>query len=232
MMNCLYTKIRVLLAVFCLGSLASCTLYEADVNDENNEVAIEFHLDRDTLYLTQDEQYVFKPRFVPDTVANVQVYYQSLNDDVIRMEGATVIPRSVGWASVVAISVSSRLADTCQVCVLPPWEPLLESYPYETVVYAAVTVRGQHFSNGMTVAAYCNDELRGVGLVYEQNGISCMRIRVGSEQSEQSADGNYREQIVFRCYDSATHNFYTSSTRIPFDGMAHGTPSRPFQIDF
>ena len=58
-----------------------------------------------------------------------------------------------GWATIMAMSVSSRMIDSCRVCVLPDWAPSEEGYPYETIVYADVTVKGRPMDGDMVVAA-------------------------------------------------------------------------------
>jgi hypothetical protein len=234
----LFNKMQALLAGLGICLLASCGLYDIDV-DELNEVATDFSLGRDTVYVMQGERFVFNPVFVPDTLSNVQVFYQSTDDGVALMVGDTVVAQTEGWATIKAISVSSRLTDSCRVCVLPLWQPTLEYYPYETVFYARVTVKGRPLDEDMLIAAFCGEELRGIGQLYEQKGVRCLRLRVGAEALDVAEDPDdpegpyvvYRERIEFRCYDRRTHNLYTSPTHVSFDGETHGTPSHLFELN-
>lgn len=228
------------LGVVCLVCLtfASCGLFDID---EMADVATAFHLDRDTVYLQQDERFVFTPHFEPDSIANQQVFYYSLGDTVALMQGDTIVPVAPGWATIMAMSVSSRMEDSCYVCVLPDWVPTEAVYPYETIVYAEVTVNGRPLDDKMQVSALCSDEIRGVGTIVEQHGRRYMLIRVGStlsnedDEAEMDEDGPVevqRERISFQCYDKLTHQLYRATTFIDFDGESHGKPTAPIKLKF
>lgn len=157
----------------------SCGLVDVEL-DEVVETAVDIDLGRDTIYVMQGDQYIFQPRFTPDSLSNLQVFYQSSADSVVHMVGDTVKAVSEGWATISAISVSSRLPDSCHVCVIKRWEIPERVYPYETVIYARVTVKGKPVEPHMIVAAFCEGEVRAFGQSFEHRGVSYMRFRVGS----------------------------------------------------
>lgn len=224
-----------LLGIVCLA-FTSCGLFDIDV-DEMADVATAFQLDRDTVYLLQDENYVFSPLFEPDSVASRQVFYQSLGDTVAVMKSDTVVGVAPGWAMIMATSVSARLVDSCMVCVLEEWTPTELVYPYETIVYAEVTVKDRPMDDDMIVAAFCADEVRGIGSIVEQHGRRYMLFRVGSiinnQEEEDDDDAEVQhERISFRCYDKKTHQLYYGSQSVDFDEETHGRPTAPIRLKF
>jgi len=242
-----------LLIAIAVGGLTSCGMVNIDL-DTMTDTAVELKLGRDTLYIMEGENYVFKPTFTPDTIANIQVFYLSEADSVAHITGDTLQARSQGWSLVTAISVSGRQPDSCRVCVLPQWESSARVYPYETVVYAYVTVGGAPMTDDMTVAAFCEGEVRAIGQTFKTNGIQYIRFRVGStlgEEAGQTTSGEepvhdeedptedndipeelYRESIYFRCYDHSRFNLYATPTTFTFDGETHGAPSNLIELRF
>ena len=195
------------------------------------------------------EEFMFTPTFLPDMKENNLAFYASRVDSVATVVGDAVWALSEGWATITAMSVATRLTDSCLVCVLPDWQPSLRVYPYYTAVYANVTVDGQPVGDDMIVGAFVGNDLRAIGQVYEQDGLSVMRFRVGSEgmdTDDNQEDPNDDEEegeavgdipsgyeiIRFRCYDRRNHELYDSRIRVIFNGNAHGTPSNPIPLAF
>jgi hypothetical protein len=233
-----YRLFRLLAVGSWLLAFASCGIVDIDV-DEVAEVAMSFQLERDTVYLQQAEKYTFTPVFQPDSLSNQEVFYQSLGDTVAVMQDNMVVGVAPGWATIMAMSVSSRMIDSCHVCVLPVWAPSEEGYPYETIVYADVTVKGRPMDGDMVVAAICSNEVRGVGTIIEQHGHRYMVFRVGSISNGEEADDDddephevQKEYFSFQCYDRRSHWLYRGTTSIVFDGEMHGTPTNPVRLNF
>lgn len=244
---------KAVLMLMAACSVASCGLFDFDIDvDETpfDDSEVAFSLDRDTLYMMAGEEYVFQPTFSPDMNENNVAFYLSMADSVATVIGDTVLAQREGWTVIRAMSVATHLTDSCLVYVLPDWQPSLRVYPYYTAVYANVTVGGNPVNDNMIVAAFVDSDLRAIGQVYEQNGVSVMRFRVGSESlgDDMNDDSNLdddeekgetvgdnpwnREIVYFRCYDRSTHRLYDSRIRVIFNGNAHGTPSTPIPLVF
>lgn len=207
--------------------LASCGLVDIDL-DEIADVAGQMDLGRDTVYVMAGDRYVIRPTFTPDTIANKQVFYVSSADTVAKMVGDTVVALSEGWTTVTGISVSSRLPDSCQVCVMPLWvAPTPYAYPYETIVYADVTIHDAVPTKDMVVGAFVGDELRAIGQPLTVDKYKVMFFRVLSD-----ADPDYEGQmqpIKFRYYDHSTcdYELFPLKENIVFDGETYGTLAKP-----
>lgn len=263
-----YLKLCTLLIV-AAASMASCGLLDYDLEGNPERVAVTMHLDRDTMYVMTGDHFMLTPIFDPDTVNIEDLFYYTDDYDwgldgsdysdeleegqrgntIVVITPSTMIAQSPGWTTVYVQSVSARLRDSCAVCVLEPWELNVKTYPYETVIYANVTVNGEQPTPDMIVAAFCGNEVRDFAHNFEAYGTSFTIFRAGSEyrytsddedpdffDDEEEEDDNVpwttqHEYISIRAYDPTNHRLYTTRTRILFDGESHGTPSNPLKID-
>lgn len=212
-------------------ALTSCGLIDIEL-DELSEVAGEMHLGRDTVYVMEGDSFVFTPVFDPDTIANQQVYYYSSADSVAKMAGDTVVAQSEGWAMIQAVSVSSRLLDSCRVCVLPMWgevSPYL--YPNETIVYAQVTIRGAAPTSDIRLGAFIGNELRGVGIPLDVRDHHLTAFRIWSD-IDPLTEEDIVQAVQFRFYDRRRAIIGTFPQSILFDGDTHGTLNEPFLLQY
>ena len=198
-----------------LLALTSCGLMEMD---EQVEFPVtELTLDRDTVCVMVGDRFALTPVIKPDSV--------SVEDNVFTAKTA-------GWALVRAISVSQQLEDSCWVEVMPRWEDNRYEYPHEMMVYADVTVDGQPFDpETMMLGAFVEDQLRGIGVLKESNGIRYVSFRVGSDMMEYNTDPDgYNETIRFRVYLKRQLRYKEFPQTIEFDGQTHGTLNRLFEL--
>jgi len=237
------------LILICLF-MASCDFF--DLDEVGAEAAVEMHLDYDTLYMMRGDTFSITPRFIPDTVNITDLYIMPVANNIVAIHGNQFEALNEGATQLYFMSVSARLKDSCMVYVSAPWEISDYNYPYETVFYANVTVKGQPMTEGMQVAAFVGKECRAIGVEKEYLGIQMVQFRVGSEylsgntnlnwddfddyedDSETDDDTGYvyRERITFRLYDPVRHWIYTCRQREDFDNETHGTLSDLYDIKF
>jgi len=137
-----------------------------------------------------------------------------------------------GWTKVYAESVSSRLIDSCVVCVMAPWDEPDVEYPTETVIYADVTIQGQPATQETLVAAFVGDELRAFGTFAYRRGTdeTCMIFRIRHDPVEPGDPEPGK--IELRYYDAPNYDLLRFMPDIAIDGESHGTPSNPVRIAF
>lgn len=215
--------------------VTSCGIIDIELDEEQMD-EIKMYLDRDTIYAMVGDELVINPHFSPDTAIVNDVFWTSSADSVLHIDGYRFTALSEGWATVKAVSVMNQIEDSCHVCVLPRWDTTVPSTPYETIIYADVTVHGKAFDpETMMLAAYVGNELRGIGTMREQHGVKYMEIRVGSEQDgEDSADPEEDpiiQFIKFRVYDKSRFMEEEVPGFVLFDGAAHGTLSNLYKIE-
>lgn len=213
-----------------LLALTSCGLMEMD---EQVEFPVtELTLDRDTVCVMVGDRFALTPVIKPDSVTVDDVFWLSSNERVVGVEDNVFTAKTAGWALVRAISVSQQLEDSCWVEVMPRWEDNRYEYPHEMMVYADVTVDGQPFDpETMMLGAFVEDQLRGIGVLKESNGIRYVSFRVGSDMMEYNTDPDgYNETIRFRVYLKRQLRYKEFPQTIEFDGQTHGTLNRLFEL--
>ena len=206
----------------------------------------------DTAYVIQGDTIPLKASFKPDSLNIKDIFVHSSDYDIVSVNFLTgrIDAVGTGWAMLYVESVSARLLDSCAVCVMTPWDQTADmDYPYETVFYADITVKGKPLTKDMMVGAFVGDECRGIAKALSFHGVNLMLLRVGAEElvddtsipdlsddeEEEGEDGGYelvRDKIVFRCYDSQLKQLYECPTKIEFDGETHGTLSKLYKIAF
>ncbi len=179
-------------------------------------------LGRKVINLTVGDRYMIPVLFDPDTLTNRTVWWHTEAPEVADFEGDWVVGTGEGVTKVFALSVSERQLDSCWVNVLPKMYLNPYQYPYDMIIYADVNVHGHHYTkddeDSLIIAAYVDNDLRGIGKMMEWQGMSYMEIRVWSPI-------RYGEEVRLHCY----YNRQALVERFPdvfeFDGNAVGTLS-------
>ena len=177
---------KILRLLFCsalLVQMASCELIDFDVDSDLSQIAAQMKLNFDTAYVYQGYIVHVTPTFEPDSLNISDVYITTSDSSVVNVNMLTgqIKAVGVGWATLYVESVSAQIQDSCHVYVMAPWEVAAETFPYETVFYADVTVKGEPLNENMVVAAFVNGECRGVGEALSFHGIDLMQLRVWAE---------------------------------------------------
>jgi len=193
--------------------------------EEEKEDATKLTLARHNLDLMVGDKFVLPVKLTPDTLPNMSVYWATADKTIVEMRTDTMVAVAVGKAKVMVTAVSGLASDTCQVTVYPLWQLSSRYAPYETMLYAQVTVDNAPMSSDMTVAAFCGEELRGVGKLTTGAGKTYLAIRIYSETAE-------HDVIGFRCYDPKRALVSVAKEELTFDGETHGTLSQLFTLTF
>lgn len=206
------TWIYSLLAVTALNSCGQLF----DFEDNGTVDTATMTLDRHELTLMMGDSYVLRPKFVPDSVSNEEIYWSSDAEHIVKLRNDTLVALMPGRCTVTALSVQRRLTDQCVVNVQHRWAFNPVGYRYDMVVYARITVGGQPLGDRYMVAAFCGEELRGVAVHREQQGVGYEELRIYSNRPE-------GETISFRVYDRSTGIVGPLPGSMSFDGEAHGS---------
>lgn len=221
-------KLKIITFLPFLLSLASCGLMEMD--EQTDVVATQMTLQRDTLYIMVGDRLELHPVFTPDSVTVSDVLWTSSADSVLTVSNNVFTGMSEGWSTVRAVSVQRHLEDSCHVYVMKRWESMAREYPYEMMVYAAVTVHGQPFNpETMMLGAFVDDEMRGAGELMEWKGRQYVRFRIGSDMAYYDPDG-IEETVTFRVYHRQELRYETFTQTILYDGEAHGSLSNLVEL--
>lgn len=174
---------RLLCCSALLVQFTSCDLLDFDVDSDLSKVAAAMALNYDTIYVTPGTFIALKPTFDPDSLNTKDYLVWSSDTNVVSVNRLTgrIKAEAPGWARLFVETVSSQLRDSCTVNVIPVWEPVEAEFPYETVFYAEVTVKGKPINENMIVAAFVGDELRAVGQTLTFHDINFIQMRVGAD---------------------------------------------------
>ena len=199
--------------------LSSCDLM--DMEEETVVSPVTMRLEHDTIYVMRGETFTVRPVFHPDSVSVSDIYWTSTDDDIVSVTDNTFLAVNEGWAKVCATSVWGQMADSCLICVYPDRNYSVPVYPYETVFYCSPNIDGKTFDpDKMTLLAYINDQVRGVGEYYEHKGTGYIELRVGHDFfDEEDTEGEY---IKFMIYEKTQ----LTGKRVGFarfDGRTHGS---------
>lgn len=213
---------------------ASCGLVDMGLEEARNELAATMELDRDTLYVMQGDHFMLNPIFTPDSISNQSIYYFSDDESVVRMDNDSLWAVGQGWTTVRAISVTSRLTDSCAVCVLEPWTPVSPyAYPNETIVYAEASVDGEPVlpaaDGSVMLAALIGGEVRALGQRIEAFGRTLICFRIAGEMTYEEDDSP--STVSFAYYHRPSMRYILFPQYVKFDGETHGTPSKPFLLE-
>lgn len=174
---------RLLCCSALLVQFTSCDLLDFDVDSDLSKVAAAMALNYDTIYVTPGTFIALKPTFDPDSLNTKDYLVWSSDTNVVSVNRLTgrIKAEAPGWARLFVETVSSQLRDSCTVNVIPVWEPVEAEFPYETVFYADVTVKGRPIGEHMIVAAFVGGELRAVGQALTFHDIHFIQMRVGAD---------------------------------------------------
>lgn len=215
----------------CMLALSSVLLSCGDYWDGGEPVAArKMTLGRRVVNMLVGDRYRIPVLFEPDTLSNRSVWWQTEDKDIAIVENDTVIGISEGLTLAYAMSVSDRQTDSCWVNVLPEMYMNPKQYPYDMVIYADVIIHGHHYTkadeDSLIIAAYCSDEIRGIGKMRQWQGKDYMEVRVWSP-----IQGG--EPILLRCVYRDKALVEQFPTVFEFDGNAHGSLSDlyPLELD-
>ncbi len=108
------------------------------------------------------------------------------------------------------------------------WQCNIHEYQYDMTVYAVLEIAGKDVeaSGDMELAAFCNDECRGVASVETANGQAYYYLRVRSNVTE-------GETITFKCFDATTQEEMEFATSVGFKSQQrYGYPSEPLVLTY
>lgn len=174
---------RLLCCTALLVQFTSCELLDFEVDSDLSKIAAAMALNYDTIYVTPGTFIALKPTFDPDTLNTKDYLVWSSDTNVVSVNRETgrIRAEAPGWATLYAESVSAQLKDSCTVNVIPVWEAVAETYPYETIFLAEAILNGKPVNENMIVAAFVGDECRAIGEVLTYHDITFIQLRVGAE---------------------------------------------------
>ena len=241
-----------------LMSMTSCGDYYDIVNSVDEPATME--LDRHAVTLMVGDQLTFKATFTPDELndEDLPLYWMSENDDIASFDDDGILHAvSPGTCKVYGTSVTETLVDECVVTVIEPWTEFnARAFGREMMVYADVKINGEAPTDDILVAAFCGEQLRGIGEMREaQNNKKYMAFRIyidnlspdeipddfdpyaetsggddDDDPDNDEDDGPYVEVIYFQAYNRKTAQFYEMDYRLAFDGETHGYLSKLIEI--
>lgn len=174
-------------------------------------------LDRHRLVVMAGDSVLVNALFEPEELSNLSVWWHIPDEQTATVHNGMVKGVQLGTTVLYAKSVLNQIEDSCSVIVIDNWDYFKrEFYRYDMVVYARpLLADGTPIPAGMLVAALCGDEVRGIGIPRNRNGISYMELRIYSNQPS-------GEIISFVAYQpgEGSANFVQT---IAFDEEAHGT---------
>lgn len=190
----------------------------------------QMRLPKKVINLMVGDRYQIPVEFTPDVAANRDVWWQTADYQVAEMDDGYVVGVSEGLTKAYAMSVTDRLQDSCLVNVIPGAYLNPNEYPYDMVIYADVTIHGEKYTkedeDDLIIAAYCEDELRGIGKMRSAHGRPYMEIRIWSPFV-------YGDWIDLMCIYRGKALIELFPDQMLFDGEAHGSLSNllPLVID-
>lgn len=187
-------------------------------------------LPRKVMSLMVGDKYKIPVVFSPDTVSNHAVWWSAEDASIVSFSNDSVVGMSEGLSRVYAVSVSDRLKDTCLVNVVPKAYVNPHNYCYDMVIYADVSIHGKKYTktdeDSLIIAAYVDNELRGIGKMREWQGKPYMELRIWSPFE-------WGDNIDLLCIYRGKARIELFDDIFVFDGETHGTLSNlyPLVID-
>ena len=208
--------------------LTSCGIMELE--EQEQIVATEMMLGRDSVFIMVGDDFTLTPTFKPDSVTISDIFWNSSNSSVLSVSDGHLVGQSEGTVWVFATSVARSLKDSVVVVVMPRWEDAARLYPNEMIVYANVTIGGQPFDpDKQMLAAFVDDEMRGIGTLQKWKDKTYVRFRIGSDIAYYDPDG-IAEEVTFRVYHRQQLRYQEFPQTIEYDGETHGTLSNLINI--
>ncbi len=219
-------KITLIVYWFLVVGLTSCgdfwTMDTADVENDTHMGIVP-----QVVTILEGEQYAIPVWFAPDTLVNKTIYWETEDTDIATFRDDTLLAITPGLTRAIATSTIDRLTDTCWVQVMPHPEMDWGDFPYEMMLYASVTLHGRSLTiqnqDSVIIAAYVDNDLRGVGQMREAHGREYFIMRIGA----------YRpagDVVRLRCYYRGRALAEWFPQELTFDGEAHGTLSGLFPL--
>jgi len=206
--------------------LSSCGEFW-DFGTSNPIDGSEMKLGRKVITMFEGDRYAIPVLFTPEEISNMGVHWMVDNDSVAIMYRDSVWALQEGHTKVYAYSSIDRLRDSCVVVVLPPLSLEEGTYPYDMVICASVDVHGEKLNKDNAdkyiVAAYVDDELRGIGELRTDKDIEYMVIRVWSPYPE-------GDEVRLRCYFRGQARAELFPDQFTFDGERHGTLTKLYPL--
>lgn len=192
-----------------------------DVDEAGETTSATMKMDRDTVFIMPGDSLRLTVTFSPPEVKDKGVMWLIDQPEIARLCADTLVAQQPGTAYVTAMSSATMRLDTCVVTVMTPWTVDRNKYFFDTVVYADISVAGRQLGDDIAVAAFVDDELRGIAELKEAKGKRYAVIRVYGPVSASDED-----IITFKCYDRREVRLRTFDVQLPFDGETHGTLSK------
>ena len=215
-----------LLALLQVVTVACGEYLDFDTGDI--KIAGSMSLPRKVFPMVVGDSYVIPVTFTPDSVDVATVFWQSDDKTIALFRNDTLIAVGEGITHMIACATIDRLRDTCWVEVLPAFYTPSSDYPYDMVVYASVNLHGtpltKEMDGNVIIAAYVDNDLRGIGQMMESNGRQYLQLRIWSPYTD-------AEQISLRCYYRGQARIELFADTIPFtDGQMLGTLSNLYPL--
>lgn len=217
---------RLLLLLLSL-SFASCAdMFELE--EETTGSGAKMKIDRTAIDIMVGDTYTINVLQSPEDSKDLAVAWVSANPKVATFVGGELKAVAPGHTTVTVEWLSQKLKESCTVNVYPKWEAVV--YPYDMMVYAQVTVGGRPVDQDCIVAAfsideYGKEEVRGVGQLLTEYGITYMALRVFWPQS-------LGDDLVLRCYDRQRMLVSESEEPLRFNESGLGSLSALYKIEF
>ena len=224
----LYSLMLMLMQILC-----SCgQLFEA--NDEEELLTGTISLDRKSFDIMVGDSCLLDVSQLPVESHDKAIAWMSVDENVVRFRGDTVIAVGEGQTDVTVTWLSQHVSATCEVTVYPHWQIDPYVYPHDALVYAAVTVGGRPaddqtivgvFSRSRSEGGFEDYTLHGVGELHSEHGITYMLLRV---YGRREADATY----TLRCYDRKRLRVVEAASELLIPATGLGTLSNLYPIDF
>lgn len=236
-------KLKNIAALLSAALFTACGMLEFETEEQG--AATGMILSPKNLYVLVGDTFRIETAFEPDTLFVDDIYWSSEYDSIaapVMSEAGCFVANGAGTTSVTAMSVYYRLIDHVSVIVDDRWETSMLDYPLSTVVYAHPEISGRHVTDGLTLGAFIDGQLRGVGklkqLTYtdaqtkQQKTVEYVEIRIYGDgsvfDSGDPEDPMTPDKISFRCYDKKNYVRLNIKETLTFDGETHGSPTKPF----
>lgn len=199
-------------------------------NEEPDEWAgVTMKAANDSAYVMVGDSMPLRAEFTPYNPNESPVFWMT-GDPYAVIHNDTLVARTAGECSVVAIGGSGRLSDTCSVTVIDRWDTTdyNHSAPTDMVVYAKISVKGITWvPDSLPVAAVVGGKVAGVAerKRFLDTDYALIRIWALAE-----AEG---EPLTLVCYDRRNFRLYKAAQSPAYtSAQALGTLSNLYEVEF
>ncbi|MCC8037243.1 MAG: hypothetical protein LIP02_03785 [Bacteroidales bacterium] len=159
------------------ATMSSCGIF-GDM--DSTDFATAMDLNRHDISLMVGDTFQLEVTYAPETAKAPDTYWEVMQGMTITSVDpqGVVTATQVGESLIRARATANSLTDTCHVSTFARWEWAdIPNNEYDMVVYADVQAHGLS-NNGIQVAAFINNQLRGLGEVSTSQDRTYTRIRV------------------------------------------------------